>query len=195
MEKSEKKFVVKELDENTLVEIYKELENPSNVGKTINLELISTKGEIPQVIDLITKMHDKDTLVEVSVNARGEISLAGLLILAASKIDERTAKSGTSFKLFESDKTSNKNRKELTINERNALQYLTSYSNARESKIKRMMITGKTIIASEAESMTLIDIQEGFVDRYNEQRKKKAREIEEKILADKEAAELAADKD
>ena len=76
---------------------FEELRSTEDLEKILILKLNSTKGKIPDALEVVEKFHTSN--VDLYTESSGEISTAGLLIAAAGKPKNRKAHYSTIFKL------------------------------------------------------------------------------------------------
>lgn len=172
-----KNIEVKVLDASATEEIKKaliDIKADDEGNKVINLNLISTTGQIPSAIELVGM-----TNTEFITNCNGEIGLAGVILAAGSKFGERKSTSMSMFRLVEDDKNVGKKRTSLTPNEKNALEVLGVLSGGKKSRIKAFMLKGLKATANEAKSLGLIDEVECFKDKYSIEREKAKKSTKE----------------
>lgn len=145
---------------------------PSADGsKTIGLNFESTTGSISDAITLINDIHKSD--VDYTTSASGELGLAAIILLAGAKPGERSVDATAMFNFCAVTDKVGKRRKDLTAEEQQALEILGKFSVSKKNLIKSQMLSGTKATAAQVKALRLIDkIEGGFVDKYEQARKK-----------------------
>lgn len=175
-----KSIDVKVIDSETGAAIKKALEDVVKDGTNlIQLNFIplsekdkdnKVKSSIPETISLVKDIHQSSA--EAICKCSGELDLGCVIVAAACKFGERDSECDSMFKLYETEDTSGKKRKELEPNEKNALEILSALSLSTESKLRNLMLSRSKLTATEMKKLNLLDKADDFVDRYAEDRKK-----------------------
>jgi ATP-dependent protease ClpP protease subunit len=168
-----KSIDVKAIDADTASAIKKavqEVQPSADGSKTIGLNFESTSGAISDAIPLLEGFHKSD--VDYTTSSSGELGLAAIILLAGAKPGERKANTSATFDFCADTNMVGKKRKDLTTEEKNALEILNKLTGKEKNRIKTLMLSGDKVTAAEMKKLGLIDqVEGGFVDKYQQARK------------------------